>query len=206
MHEDASRKGDQDVKYRMRLTAAAFGLALVGALAVACGSNSGTAGTAGTGNPGDNGGGSAFQAYLSCLSRNGVTIQVPSRAPGAGRSGGPGGGFPGPGGSGPPGGFPSGGPGGGGFPGGGGIFQKPAGVDDATWQKAQTACASLRPSFGPGGRRDNGALRAYQNCLSNHGVSASARPNELNTADPTVAAAEKACAALRPTTAPSAGG
>jgi hypothetical protein len=76
-------------------------------------------------------------------------------------------------------------------------------VDDATWQKAQTACASLRPSMAPGGGRDNGAIRAYRDCLSNHGVTASAGP--LNTADPKVAAAEKACAVLRPSTAPSAG-
>jgi hypothetical protein len=182
------------VTYRLRIAAAAVGLASVGVFAVACG------GSSGTGTPGNAGGGaanSAFQAYLSCLSRNGVTITPPSGRPG---------GFP----SGRPRAFPSGPrasgvPGDNGGPGGGGFLQKPAGVDDAIWQQAQTACASVRPSFGPGGGQNNTALRAYRDCLSNHGVTASAGPAELNTADPKVAAAEKACAALRPSTGPGAG-
>ncbi|MEN3306453.1 MAG: osmoprotectant transport system substrate-binding protein [Micromonosporaceae bacterium] len=179
------------MKYRMRIIAVGIGLASVAAFAVACGG--GSTGTPGSSATNGGGGNNAFQAYLSCLRQNGVTIQAP-----AGRPSGRPGGFP-------SGVRPSGGPGGGGgFPGGGGGFQKPAGVDDATWQKAQTACASLRPSGGPGGNRDNGATRAYRDCLSNHGVTASAGP--LNTADPKVAAAEQACAVLRPSTAPSAGG
>jgi hypothetical protein len=185
------------VKYRNRIIAAGFGLASVAAFVVACGGSSNTSGTAnGTGTGGA--GNSGFQAYLTCLSQNGVTITMPSGGPGgAGPSGGPR--------SFPSGVRPSGGFGGGGFPGGGGgFFQKPANVDDATWQKAQTACASLRPSGGPGGGRDNGATQAYRNCLANHGVTASAGPP--NTADPKVAAAEKACAVLRPSAAPTATG
>jgi hypothetical protein len=182
------------VKYRTRVVGLALGVATIAVLIAACGgssnSNSGGGGNSGAGN------GGAFQEYISCLSQNGVTIQVPSRGPGGFPSGGfPSGGLP----SGArPTGFPSGGlPGG-----GGGAFQKPDGVDDATWQKAQTACASLRPSGGPGGGGNNGAIAAYRNCLSNHGVTMSAGPGSLNTTDPTVAAAAKACAALLPSTAP----
>jgi hypothetical protein len=165
------------------------------ALLAACGgkSDSGTGGT-------PSGGSSAngLQAYVTCLSRNGVNIQLPSGGPN-GRtrpSGFPTGGLP-------SGGVPPSGAPGGGF--GGGGFQKPDGVDDATWQKAQQACASLRPTGGPGGANgDNGALSAYRNCLSNHGVTASAGIGQLDSTDPTVAAAEQACAALRPTAAPTA--
>jgi hypothetical protein len=39
-------------------------------------------------------------------------------------------------------------------------------------------------------------LAAYRNCLSEHGVTATAGPPD--TADATYVAAEKACAALRP--------
>jgi hypothetical protein len=187
----------------MRLGALALGAVSVAAFAVGCASNnSGSSAAAPGDTPGGNGA-NGFQAYISCLSKNGVTIQQPSNRPrpsgsrpagafpsgafpsGASRSGGPGGGF------------------GGGFPGGGGAgaFQKPADVDDATWAKAQAACASVRPS-GRAGGADNGAITAYRNCLSNHGVTASAAAGQLNTSDPTVAAAEKACAALRPSAGP----
>lgn len=180
------------MKYRMRVTVAALGIASVAGLVAACGGSSGTATTTGGANPGGTNG---LQAYASCLSRNGVTIALPSGRPG---------GFPT--GVRPSGIRPSGGPGGG-FPGGGGFFQKPANVDDATWQKAQNACASLRPSFGPrGGNGGNGADAAFRNCLANHGVTASAGPGPLPTADPKVAAAVKACAVLRPTAAPAATG
>ena len=133
------------------------------------------------------------------MTKNGVNLQAPA---GGMPSGMPGGGFP----SGAPGGgFPSGGPGAlpSGMP-GGGMFQKPAGVDDATWQKAQAACASVRPSMGPGAGQDDSAVRAYLSCLSKHGAGTSASPQGLNTADPKVAAAQKACAALRPSAGPSA--
>jgi hypothetical protein len=179
----------------MRLGALTLGALSVAVLAVGCASNNSGASTAAPGSTSGDGG-NGIQAYLSCLSKNGVTIQQPSARPrpsgsrpagafpsGAPRSGGPGG-FGGP---------------GGGFPGGGaGVFEKPANVDDATWAKAQAACASVRPS----GRADNGAITAYRNCLSNHGVTASTGAGQFDTTDPKVAAAEKACAALRPSTGP----
>jgi hypothetical protein len=81
-----------------------------------------------------------------------------------------------------------------------GDSQAPNGVDQATWEKAQKACAGPRPSGGPGfGNRDNGALTAYRNCLTEHGVTATGALDNLNTADPTTAAALAACEPLRPT-------
>ena len=191
-----------------------LGLATTGALIAA--------GLAGCGGSGAKANGAApaavpsgqqeLQAYVTCLRQHGVNIDVPSGRPtafpsrlrGSGRptarpsgdrSRGPGG-FGG-------GGF--GGTGGGGF---GGIFgnngQPPAGVDQATWDAAQQACASVRPSFGAGGgaARDNGAAAAYLNCLRDHGLVASGGPNRLNTADPAAAAATQACAPLRPSFGP----
>ena len=93
---------------------------------------------------------------------------------------------------------------GGGFPGGGGFgFTKPDGVDDATWQKAQAACASLRPSFGGGGGRNggNGMNAAYRNCLKEHGVTTTGK---LDPADPTVKKAMDTCKVLQPSATPSA--
>jgi hypothetical protein len=133
----------------------------------------------------------AFTADRDCLAENGVTL--PSERP----SGGPGGagrrsGFP-------EGGRPSGMPSfpagqrSSGFPGGGRGpgMQKPADVDDATWQRAQQACASVLPSFGAGrrGNGGNGSGSAYQNCLKDHGGAASTK-------------AEQACVVLSPTPAP----
>jgi len=173
------------VKIWVRVAAATLSIAAATAFTAACGSDSddespGSTGTASTGGTG------GFQAYLSCLGKNGVEIQMPTGMPG--------GGFP----SGAAGPAPSGMP-------GGGMFQKPDGVDDDTWQKAQAACASVQPSLGAGTAQDNGAISAYLNCLSNHGVSTSAQPQSLNTADPTVAAAQKACGALRPSGMPTGG-
>ncbi|MDR6316746.1 hypothetical protein J3R03_000942 [Actinoplanes couchii] len=168
---------------------------------------------------GQNGGGNnAFAAYISCLNENGVTITMPSGGPGGGMgnggarpSGGPDGARP----SGAPdgnGARPSGQPrpsgsagqrGGGGFPGGGG-FSKPDGVDEATWAKAQEACASVRPSMGAGGGQrggggnsgGGGANAAYQNCLKENGVTDTAN---LDTSDATVKKATETCAVLKPT-------
>jgi hypothetical protein len=159
----------------------------------ACGGGTDADGT------GDTGGGAntAFTAYADCLKKNGVTITVPT---GAGRnrpSGGPSGAPGGPGGlpSGMP--WPSGSarPGGGGFPGG---FGKPADVDDATWEKAQAACTSLRPSSRPGGRQGGGGMSAaYRTCLSDHGVTLG--QSAPATADPAFRKAVEACHALAPT-------
>ncbi len=165
------------------------------AFAAACSSgDSNSGGTAGSTGSAANGADNAFAAYTQCLQKNGVTITRPSGRPEFSRGARP---------SGIP--RPSGSAGarGGGFPGGGG-FGKPAGVDDATWQKAQTACASLRPSGGPGGFRGggNGADAAYRNCLRDHGVTMG--QGAVNTADPATAKAIQACAVLRPTATPTA--
>lgn len=185
-------------------------------LAAACGDS-------GSDDGGDNASGNgqnALAAYAECMSENGVDLQLPSAR--ADRSGEPGArpsGFPAdatarPSGAGSrPSGAPSGGssdrPGGrngGGAPGG---FSKPEGVDDATWEKAQQACQSVLPSGGPGGggERDS-AYTAYSTCLSDHGVTTEDGLRELSTADPAastdakLAAALKACEALRPTSTP----
>jgi hypothetical protein len=137
----------------------------------------------------DNGGGTGgdgFAAYTRCLQENGVTVTMPSGRPGAGAR---------PSGAPRPSGMPR--PSDGARPGSGGGFGKPAGVDDATWAKAQAACASVRPSGRPGGGPGDwpsggpgrGADSAYRNCLRDHGASAAATP------DP---AAAKACEVLKP--------
>jgi hypothetical protein len=172
-------------------------------LAAACGGSS-KADTSGGGSGGGNGQGGtnqALTAYVDCMKQNGVTITLPSFAPRTGASRGPGG-YTRP--SGEPGPRPSGSVGGGrgGFPGGGGgSFQKPAGVDDATWQKAQQACASSLPSRGTGGFGGNGAQNsAYRNCLQQHGVTMNGgRPAST---DPKTQQALKTCSVLRESAAP----
>ena len=157
--------------------------------AAACGSDSepATGGAAGTG-------GGGFTAYTDCLKENGVTVTLPSGMPRTRPSDLPSG-MPRPSGSARPGGAP-----GGGFPGGGG-FQKPAGVDDTTWQKAQSACASLRPSGRPGGNgRGSGMSAAYRTCLQDHGVTLG--EGGLATSDPKVQQAMETCKALAPTASP----
>jgi hypothetical protein len=144
----------------------------------------------------------AFAAYTSCLRDHGVNLPSanpsarprgsvrPSRSPGPRPSDGNGGG-----------GF---GNGGGGFGGGFGGFgdQAPPGVDQDTWTKAMQACASVRPSQSA---RDNGAIAAYRNCLSDHGVSMQQGGfGNLDTNDPKVAAAVQACEPLRPSNLPTA--
>jgi hypothetical protein len=106
----------------------------------------------------------------------------------------------------PPSGRPTGRPGG-----GGGFFgtQAPEGVDQATWEKALKACEGLRGSggadgFQSGGGRDNGAITAYRNCLTDHGVTVTGNLNNLDASDPKVADALKACAPLRPSDGPGA--
>jgi hypothetical protein len=186
----------------MRIGALLLGAAAVAGLAAACGGSSGNPPATAAANGANNG----FAAYTQCLERNGVVLPSasanprgtggvrPSNRPSARPSGGTGNG----------GGF-----GGGGF--GGFAFgnNPPAGVDQATWDKAMQACASVRPSFSAGGA-NNSALVAYRNCLTEHGVTfPSGGPRGgtgsgggfagLNTADPKVAAALTACEPLRPT-------
>lgn len=158
----------------------------------ACGAESQTPST-GTDNPNGGDMNSAFAAYTECLAKNGVTITVPSGEARVRPSGGPGAfpsGRPRPSGSARP---------GGGFPGGGG-FGKPAGVDDATWQKAQQACASVLPSGRPGGNgRGSGAgmSPAYRNCLRDNGVTVD--QGAPASGDPALAKAAEVCKALAPT-------
>jgi hypothetical protein len=157
-------------------------------LTAACGGNSDSSSSGGGQKPGGSG---AFAAYAQCMQQNGVTVTMPSgrvrTRPSDGASRGPGG-FP----SGMP--RPSGSAGPRGFRGGMGMT-KPDGVDDATWQKAQTACASLRPSGrGPGG--GNGRNAAFRNCLKDHGVTDTG--GQLDRADATVKKALEACKVLRP--------
>jgi hypothetical protein len=182
------------VKNRIRVGAIALvGIAL-GGLAAACGGSSSPTTTASNAQ-----GNNAFAAYTACLRQNGVNL--PSRGPGQ-RSGRPfPSGSPRPSGSRGPG--SGGGFGGGGF-GGGGFFgtEAPAGVDQATWDKATRACASVRPTAGPSGGPggNNSAFAAYRNCLTDHGVKFTA--GGFNPADPVFVAADKACAPLRPTGRP----
>ncbi|GIM88477.1 hypothetical protein [Paractinoplanes toevensis] len=183
-----------------RRAAALFVASAAVLLVAACGGGSSDDSSSG-GNGNGGGQNTAFAAYQQCLAKNGVTITMPSRQPREGASGFPEGGRP----SGIPSGMPrpsgsfGGGRGQGGFPGGGG-FQKPDNVDDATWQKAQEACASVRPSFGGGmnggnGRNGGGANAAYQNCLKENGVTDT---SNLNTADATVKKAIETCKVLQP--------
>ncbi len=185
------------MSYVVRAATAVIGLATVAGLLAGCaGKSNGPAGNPALA------AGAGFQAYVDCLRQHGVTINVPSARPSGVRPSGvrPSGVRP----SGvrPSGVRPSGRGGGGGFPGFG--TAPPPGVDQATWDAAQQACASTRPSFGPRGGGNNGAIAAYRNCLRDHGVTASSGPGQLNTADPKVAAAMQACAPLLPTARPSA--
>jgi hypothetical protein len=80
----------------------------------------------------------------------------------------------------------------------------PDGVDQETYDKAQAACASLRPSFGPGGGGpafDQTAVAAFKSCLSDHDVVVPKGDNglqELDRTDAAVKAAMDTCAPLLP--------
>ena len=192
-----------EVSSRRPRRAAALLVATVAlAFTAACsGSADSTAQTGATPGAAD---GQAFAAYQNCLKEHGVTL------PTAGPSGGPGGfdGSRGPRPSGGPDRRASGAPRPSGFPGGGGPgggFGRPAGVNDATWEKAQAACQSLRPSGRPSGRGNgpggDGASAAYRTCLKDHGVTLG---GQLTTADPAVTKALETCKVLRPTATPTA--
>ncbi|BBH70536.1 hypothetical protein ACTI_72210 [Actinoplanes sp. OR16] len=204
------------VSSKTRLRAGALLVASVAVLfTAACGGGSDDSSTSGTSSE-QGGGTSAFASYVSCLNENGVTITMPSGGPGGGMGNGgtrpsgapdgvrPSGGAGFPDGAGLPSGQPrpsgsAGQRGGGGFPGGGGMFQQPEGVDDATWEKAQSACASLRPSMGAGrgngNGQGNGADAAYTNCLKENGVTDTA---DLDESDATVKKAVETCKVLKP--------
>jgi hypothetical protein len=181
------------VSKRMRVTALLLMLFATAGAVAACGSSSKS--QAG-GTPSAPAGRNAFAAYTECLRKNGVTL--PSAFPRGNRASGRPTDRPTSRPTARPTARPSGARGGGGF---GFGDQAPPGVDAQTWQKAQQACASVRPSGGAQ-NRDNGALRAYRNCLSDHGVTMTGPPSALDPNDPKVAAALKACDVLRPSTFP----
>jgi hypothetical protein len=163
-------------------------------LVTACGSSSSGHASGPSAAPGQGG----SQAYLTCLSQHGVTL--PSAFPRGNRPSDRPSGRP----SSRPTDRPSVRP----TDGAGGRFgfgnQPPPGVDAATWEQAQQACASVRSSAGPrtGGNRNNSAFTAYRNCLADHGVTMSAGPDGLDANDPKVAEAMRVCAPLRPSTQP----
>jgi len=94
----------------------------------------------------------------------------------------------------------------------------PSGMSSATYEAAERACASLRPSGASGAFPSSAQLEAYENCLRLNGVSLPTGPTGpsggfgargasgamgrglfgLNTSNPTVKAAMAACAALLP--------
>jgi hypothetical protein len=160
------------------LTAASAALVLAG-----CGKDSSSTAAA----PGPGRGANA--AYVQCLRRHGVNL--PTAYPSGFRRGPRPSGFPT-----RPTARPSGAPGGR-YPGFG--MSPPPGVDQATWQKAQQACANLRPTARPGtgyGVRHPDA--AYRNCLRDHGVD----PGQLAGTDPKTSAALAACKVLSPSPTP----
>jgi hypothetical protein len=130
-------------------------------------------------------------AFRQCLQQHGVTLPDQGRSGG----GGPPSGRPSGAASGPPSGRPSG---------------RPTGMrsfSDSQRQALQ-ACASLAPGDGGfGGGIDQSALKAFQNCMSQHGVKItnSFRPEARRTADPKFAAAFRTCRPLLPQRSPRAG-
>ena len=135
--------------------------------------------------------GAGFQAYRDCLSQHGVTLPARNRNQSNGsdssdsaQSGAPRGN-------------------GGGTGGFNGQFSAPPGVDQATFDAAQKACAGLRPTGGGGGGRGGAAAAAYRSCLADHGVtvpstSSGGPPASIDRNDPNFAAANQACRALLP--------
>jgi hypothetical protein len=132
--------------------------------------------------------------YTACLKQNGVTLPTGRGTPPAGGGG--------------AGGTPPAAPTG--TNGGTSTTQRPAGSQggNAKFAKAQAACAKLRPAGmraggfgGPGGgtNANSAAFAAYRNCLTLHGVKASAL-RFGGGATPTAATkkAMTACASLRP--------
>jgi hypothetical protein len=101
--------------------------------------------------------------------------------------------------------IPTGAPPSGAFEGPGGGFALPDGVDQATFDSAQTACASLRPAMGPGGggppALDQTAVAAFKSCLGDHDVTVGSGDDwltRLDRSDATVKAAMDTCAPLLP--------
>ncbi|MGW3622212.1 hypothetical protein [Streptomyces sp. NPDC000880] len=172
-----------------RCAAMSAAIVATGALLLS-GCSSSSAGTSAEAAPSASASGGAQQmdAYRQCLSEQGVTL--PSGRPSGRPSGGAGGG----------------GAGGGGRAGGGGGGFGGGQSADPEFQKAQEACASLRPQGGGGGNADASAISAFTSCMKDHGVVLpSASPGSqgnpvsgLNTADAKTAEAYTSCQALLP--------
>jgi hypothetical protein len=189
-HFPSLRSGSPRARARRRHTlppvVLAVALVLVAILLAACGGGSGsaastnaststgTATTSGAGTAGTAGRNSAaFTKYAACLKKNGMTL--PARGAG---------------------GAPGAGNGAAGTNGGNGGPPPGQGAGNPKFQKAQAACASLRPAGAGrfGGQGGNSAANAaFTNCLKINGVTA--------TTSRTSAAFKKAmtaCASLRP--------
>jgi hypothetical protein len=132
----------------------------------------------------------AFARYTACLKQNGVTL------PSFGAGGPPGGGDGGGAGSPPTGSAPA-------PPTGTNRQGRLGGLDGAKFQKASAACAKLRPAgmrggFGGGNPQNSTAFAAYRNCLTLHGVKATALRQGGAAQTAKVQNAMAACASLRP--------
>ncbi len=127
----------------------------------------------------------SFAAFAACMQHHGVRF---------------GGGFFGGGGFSAGGGFPS-----------GGSFSAGQGFHSSAFQKAASACASLRPKGGFGGGQAKGfssaGFSAYRNCLKIHGVTLPGRSSSASNSTPpggfnpnssAVKKAVAACASLKP--------
>ena len=167
--------------------AAVVGLMLI---AAACGGGSSTTTAGATATTGGDQQ-SSRQAYTDCLAQNGVTL--PQRGQGNGQGNGQGG---------PSGSFDPANP-----PANRGTL--PPGVDQATMDKARTACQSLRPAGGFGGGGGGGtAFQAYASCMKDHGVTLPSRggsSTDTSTPPPSIdrnsaafQTANDACKALLP--------
>lgn len=174
-------------------------LAVGGLLLAGCGgggtSKAGASATSSTSTTAANARSAEAQKYRDCLKQHGVDLPNFGGGAGAGRSGNQADGTTG---SSVPRTRPS----------------LPPGVDQQTFQAAQQACESLRPTGafgGQGGARNNPAFRAYVSCLADHGVAVStttststasgnAQPTgrEFDRNDPHFAAANQVCMALLP--------
>ena len=167
-------------------------------VAAACGTKS-SATSAGTSTTAK--GAAGFTAYRDCLAKNGVKLPA-------------GGGFRGPGGSGAPTGtFAPRTPGTGGAGGAGSSLR-----NNPAFDKAQKACASLRPKGGFGGGAGSTAFQAFASCMSSHGItirgrgfgggssgstgstSTSVPATTVDTSSPQYQAAYNTCKALLPAT------
>jgi hypothetical protein len=149
-------------------------LALLLGATAACGGDGGTKAAA----PKASASADPQGAFRQCLRQHGVTVPEQGRRAQGG---------------GPPSGRPSGRPTG-----------RPSGFPSLSPSRRQAmqACASLAPAGGRFGGIDQTALKAFQSCMSQHGVKVtnSFRPGALRTAtaDPKAAAAFRTCRALLP--------